>query len=155
MIKESKFNEHEINEINSLIAIREDPSKCYFDDPQILDLSKRFVKLAFLMDKDDQDQFTKLYIQHIAGVDQAEENWSMRVGLNMSGGGEKPPQDGVTFWRELKQCIPEALTPEEIDTLIKKDPTAGGAFDIVCLIDNFNCKSPLLHSMMVSIIAWK
>lgn len=156
MKTESELREDELKEMEKLVKTREDPTQFCYEDDQIRNLAIKFVKVAFLLDRDEQEQFSRLYIRHIAGVDLNEPGWSMRLGLRMNGGREKPLQDGPTFWKELVTSIPEIFIKEEVDLLIRRDPTAGGAFDLLCLMSfSSPTKSALLQRMMNSIIAWK
>ena len=98
---------------------------------------------------------TRLFVEHIAGVDWEDENVFDKVGRNCNGVGEKPLNDGGTFWKKIHEIIPEFLTEDEAKWLQNADIDGQGAFELLCQLD-FNHPSALEPSALISNIwYWK
>lgn len=158
MLTESELHPTSKEELYERVAwVRKRPNPNV--DPTILEnvlsLEEKITRLSFLMEEGEQEDFVRLYVKHITGVNMEKDHWGEEVGLRMNGGGEKPPIDGVTFYRELFNTIPAAFTEEEINWLTQHDQTAGGAFNLLCYMSFWMPRSHLVCTVMDYIHAYK
>ena len=72
-----------------------------FEDPQTQSLYEKFIKASFLMEKEEQETCTRLYVEHIAQVKMPEEWWKDNMWLDKVGQNRncatRPLEDGITF----------------------------------------------------------
>lgn len=146
MRKESEFSDRELKKIDDIIAnIREDT----WDDHEALALFEKFIRLAFLINEDEQEQIVKLYCEHIAGVKvphpwQTQTEWLYKVGFNLNTSADLRLDDGITFWQKVHQAIPEFISENEYDWLTRNDPKGSGGFHLLFNLAHFK------HAWMAS-----
>jgi len=122
---------------------------------KVYQLRQKFIRASILMTEDEANICTKLYVEHIAGVDWDDEKVFEKVGKNLNGVGDKPKNDFLAFWRELHIATPDFLTDEEAEWLADVDTGGDGAFVLLCRLD-FNHPTALEPSaVMSSILYWK
>ncbi len=135
------------------VSLERYPDKQNEDSEKVYQLRQKFIRASILMTEDEAVICTKLFVEHIAGVNWNDEKMLEKVGRNCNGVGTKALDDGATFWRELHGSVQDFLTDDEANWLIEKDVNGVGAFELLCRLDS-NHPSALEPSAVVSHIWW-
>jgi hypothetical protein len=149
MRTESELSTYEQQKIAGLTK---DASR--YADPVVQKYDNKFLMLAFQMDENEQIKVVNSYVQHIAGIEPTDPNWSNKAGKRLNGIGDAP-YDGIKFWENISQDLPGIFSEEEKKWLVENDPHASGALNLLSYMTFFHPETTSVISLMDSIVAYK
>lgn len=132
-------------------------------DPMLDNLyQKLMITAPFLLDEDEADMCTILFVKHGVGIDLPEDiekawkiDWGEEAGKRLNNvSKEKALYDGESFWRNVRNKIPELISEEETEWLVKNDPRAYGGADFIFALA-FRSPSTLADHLASYVHVWK
>ncbi len=157
MINEADLDDYFQRKIKEVI---ENQRRSPLPNQRAQKMDEKFVRLAFLMERDEQEEFIRLYAKHVVGVEvpdpiwQKNKDWITQIGQRLNGIGERPILGGPSFWRGMGN-IEGVISERDKNWLIKHDLTGHGGFNLLMFMSFWNPQSPYISPIMTSIHAWK